>query len=357
MLPSLHYQQLVEQDRIDFDQQQADLLKKLDVLYLQLTQESTRVKRFAKAIHQLLGKYDSIKGLYVWGNVGTGKSFLMDNFFNCLTVKKKIRLHYHNFMDLVHYELMQYQGKKDPLKKVAKDIVKRANILCLDELIVNDIADAMLLAELFKYLLANQVRLVFTSNTEPRRLYEKGLQRQRFIPAIKLIEQHCDVVHLSNTVDYRQRNQGHADHFLTPNNEANQQKLCEFFKEYSGSEPMGSGVISVLGRSVKFIARTENVIWFDFEAICNIPRSQKDYLAIVKKFNTVFISNVRQIAEHETNIARCFINLIDVLYDHRIRLIISSECAIDQLYPKGRLILSFVRTQSRLTEMQALDWL
>lgn len=356
MKPSQHYEQLIQQGYIERDQQQQQMLQKLDDLYERLTAPWNLVGCLRHKINRVLGRALPPKGVYIWGSVGSGKSFLIDNFFNCLPFLDKLRMHFHHFMEVVHYSLTEYQGMHNPLRRIAGDFARRARILCLDELMVNDIGDAMILAELFKNLLAEEVCLVFTSNIEPSRLYEKGLQRQRFLPAIALLEQHCEKLSLVGELDYRHRNFGHAKHYLYPINEQTDAQMREYFLHYSGSQAMSAGVIEIHKRQIDVIASSENVIWFEFNKICNVPRSRKDYLAISEKYHTVLISDLPKLGPNDLNRVQCFIHLVDVFYDRGIRLIISAACAIDQLYSHGPLLIPFTRTQSRLMEMQALDW-
>lgn len=356
MKPSLHYQQLIETRLIERDEQQMKLLPQLDALYTELCDQDQFGKKVTRKIRQFFGCGRPPNGIYVWGGVGTGKSFLIDNFFNCLPFTNKLRMHFHNFMDTVHFELTEYQGTADPLTQVAKDFARRARVLCLDELMVNDIADAMILGELFKKLIAHEVCLLFTSNIEPSRLYEKGLQRQRFLPAIQLIEKHTNIVKLDSGFDYRERNSGHAKHYLTPLSETADAQMRDYFLHYSKGQEISAGHIQIHERHIEFIARAHDVIWFNFSKICTVPRSQKDYLAIAEDFKTVMISDVLAMKPHETTIVQDFISLIDILYDHKVRVIISSQVGIDQLYTHGRLVFPFMRTMSRLMEMQGLDW-
>jgi len=259
-------------------------------------------------------------------------------------------------MDLIHYELKIIKSEQ-PLKKIAKKLAKRAKIICLDELFVNDIADAMILAELFKQLLRYQVCLVFTSNIQPDLLYDKGIQHDRFIPAIELIKSHCRVIHLDEGVDYRKRNKGkNEQHYLTPCDEKTHSSFWNYFKQYSGVDKIVSGEIEIHKRKIPYLAEHHDVIVFDFMDICNVPRSQKDYLAIAKQYHTVMIDHLVPVQEFQTNIILCLVHLIDVLYDNKIRCIIRADCTIDDIYPKGRMMMSFARTQSRLMEMQAFDW-
>jgi cell division protein ZapE len=356
MLPSLHYQHLIDHGYIDRDEQQLRVLPRLDALYAQLNGQQGLRWRIWDGMRRVVGAGRVVKGVYVWGGVGTGKSFLIDTFFNGLPFADKLRMHFHNFMDAVHFQLTEYQGMSEPLAQVAKDFAGRTRVLCLDELMVNDIADAMILAELFKKLLAQGVCLVFTSNIEPTRLYEKGLQRQRFLPAIALIETHCDVLKLDDGFDYRERNRGHAQHYLTPLNEKTDTIMRENFLRYSAGQAISAGQIEIHHRHIEFIARAPGIIWFNFSKICAVPRSQKDYLAIAADFSTVMVSDVRVMPAHDMAAVQDFISLIDVMYDHGVRVIISAEVAIDQLYTRGRLVVAFMRTLSRLMEMQGLDW-
>lgn len=356
MLPSQHYHYLIEQRFIERDEQQLAVLPQLDALYDQLCLHRRFWPRFWRKLRKVIAWGNPPKGLYVWGSVGTGKSFLMDNFFNSLPFTEKLRMHFHNFMECVHFKLNEYQGAADPLTQVARDFAKRARVLCLDELMVNDIADAMILAELFKKLLSHEVCLIFTSNIEPSRLYEKGLQRQRFLPAIALIEAHTQVIKLDNGFDYRERNRGHAQNYLSPLNEKSDEKMREYFLQYSDGQAISAGTVEIHHRHIEFMARAPGIIWFDFNKICVVPRSQRDYLAIAADYKIVMVSDIRMMKPDQTVIVQNFISLVDILYDYRVRLIVSAEVSIDQLYPHGRLVFPFTRTMSRLMEMQALDW-
>ncbi len=346
MRPTEHYQQLIEQGVIEHDDRQSALTQELDRLYRDLTSHKV-LSRFRK---------QDIQGLYVWGGVGTGKSFLVDNFYHCLPIEDKLRIHFHRFMDIVHQELKAHTGHRDPLSQVADEFAKRARIVCIDELIVNDIVDAMVLAGLFAALYERGICLVFTGNIKPDKLYIRGLQRQRFLPAIELIKQHSVVFHLNSPLDYRSYAATTCVNYYFPLSSKTDDKMCERFLRKAGVDSIESGVIKLLGRDVDYVAKAPNIIWFDFIKICGVPRSQKDFLRLSKQYQIILISDVMKIKADETDLVRSFINLIDVMYDAKIKLIISAQVDTDQLYIKGKLLFPFARTMSRLLEMRTAEW-
>ncbi|MHA7841248.1 MAG: cell division protein ZapE [Gammaproteobacteria bacterium] len=303
------------------------------------------------------GKKKSVKGLYLWGTVGIGKTYLMDIFYRSLPFEKKRRQHFHGFMKEVHVALKQLQGHKNPLKLIAKDIAKNIHVLCFDEFFVSDIGDAMLLAGLLEALLQWGVTLVATSNCAPDRLYHNGLQRSLFLPAIQLLKNHCTIFEMVSTQDYRLRQLEEEGVYFYPLNEQSEEKIAKIFAMLAEEGVCEGGEIIVEGRSIKTQRKATNVIWFDFENICNIPRSQIDYLAIAQLFSTVIISNVPQISKNHTNAITYFIYLVDIFYDHRVNLIVSAEVPITDLYPEGEKAFEFQRTQSRLIEMQSCYYL
>lgn len=349
LTPLNYYETQIQQGIIQADIEQYAALKNFDSLFHLLIQEhKKRTKFYAhfRAPH-------TVPGLYVWGNVGVGKTFLMDCFYSCLPFSEKLRMHFHEFMQLVHRELKKHQGRKDPLNYVAKDIAKNNIVLCFDEFIVSDIADAMLLARLLKALFSRGVCLVVTSNAMPDDLYKNGLQRRLFLPAIDLIKQHTKVMHLPSLTDYRLRHLTEAGVFYFPNDETAAIKMEHSFSLLAGHKPVSVASIEIEGRTIPVRKRTDDIIWFDFAVICAVPRSQMDYLALVAQFNTIFISDIPVMLPTATNTITLFIRFVDVIYNAHIRLVFSAEKPVDQLYGEGNLTAEYKRTCSRLIEMQS----
>nr|HAT8714543.1 cell division protein ZapE [Legionella jordanis] len=295
-------------------------------------------------------------GLYIHGPVGVGKTYLMDLFFQAAEEQRKVRIHFHHFMQQVDGQLRRIQGQKDPLKRIASEFAKTIRLLCFDEFIVNDVTHAMILAELLKALFAEGIILLATSNTAPDDLYRNGLHRERFLPAISLIKTHCEIIGLREERDYRLGRQSLHTAYVYPLNSDTERILEEQFNAISNpSESNGSLLIQ--HRSIPFKRRSQRAVWFDFDVICNLPRSQLDYLEIAEQFDTIFISGVPKLREQDTIFAILLIHFIDVMYDRGIRVIISAAVPIEELYLKGEMMVSFKRTLSRLQEMQSVDYL
>lgn len=296
------------------------------------------------------------QGIYLWGGVGRGKTFLMDLFHANAGVPAR-REHFHRLMKDVHARLRELRDTTDPLDRVAADIAAGTRVLCLDELFVSDIADAMLLAGLFNGLHERGVTLVFTSNLPPGELYRDGLQRQRFLPAIALIEANCEVINVDAGADYRLRQLEKAPLYLDANSASTQQQLAARFTDLAGTQAPAPGSISVEGREIPCLARADEVIWFDFAGLCDGPRSQSDYVELAREFHTVLVSGVPRMDAVQDNAARRFIALVDEFYDRGVKLVIAAHAAIDDLYVGERLRFEFARTRSRLTEMQTHEYL
>jgi cell division protein ZapE len=296
------------------------------------------------------------RGLYLWGDVGRGKTFLMDLFHASLAVPAR-REHFHRFMKDLHARLKGLRDTQDPLARVALDLARDARVLCLDELFVSDIADAMLLAGLFAGLLDNGVTLVFTSNAPPQELYRDGLQRSRFLPAIALIERHTEVVNVDAGQDYRLRALEKAPLYLDARDPLVAGAMAERFVSIAGETGDIGGEIEIEGRPIPVRARTSDVIWFDFTALCDGPRSQADYVEIARDFHTVLVSDVPRFDVRLENPARRFIALVDEFYDRGVKLVLSAAAPLTDLYRGDRLTFEFDRTRSRLAEMQAHEYL
>ncbi len=297
------------------------------------------------------------KGLYFWGGVGRGKTYLVDNFFDTLPFAEKRRLHFHRFMQFVHHELKKAQNIQNPLVKVAREFAQNVRVLCLDEFHVADITDAMLLGNLLKALFDNRVTLVATSNIPPDELYKNGLQRDRFLPAIALLKQHTEVVNVDNGTDYRLRSLEHVEIYHYPLNAQADEILLSAFDKITSQEAEIETNLELNDRLLKVRRMAESVIWFDFLALCDIPRAVQDYIELARCFNTVFLSNVPQMTEMQNDLTVRFINLVDEFYDRNVKLIMSAEVPAEQLYTGKRHAFPFQRTLSRLKEMQSREYL
>ena len=302
---------------------------------------------------------EPIIGLYFWGGVGRGKTYLMDNFYESLPFPQKIRMHFHRFMRRVHAELKQLDGQKNPLQKVADIISAEAKVICFDEFFVSDITDAMILGTLMSELFHRGVVLVATSNIIPDGLYKDGLQRARFLPAIKLLKKHTQVINVDGGVDYRLRALEQAELYHSPLDAAADQSLQKGFRSLlaSPSDERENVELTVEGRSIQARYLAEGVVWFDFDAICDGPRSQNDYIELSKEYHSVFISNVPGLGLANDDQARRFVNLVDEFYDRQVKLVLSAERPLVELYSEGKLNFEFQRTVSRLLEMQSHEYL
>ena len=299
---------------------------------------------------------NTAQGVYICGPVGAGKTYLMDLLYSCVEIKNKKRFHWHQFMQYIDDQLRLCQGQRDPVKRIAKKISKNVNLLCLDEFLVNDVADAGILTVLLKTLFAHGVVLVITSNTQIDALYAHGIHREQFLPAIALLKQHCTAVYLNNGHDYR-LGRASIDHkYLHPLNSSVQAALVQDFFKLTHQHPAAFEVC-VQKRLITCVAASNNVIWFSFQVLCNIPRCARDYLEIADHYCTVFLSDVPKLLEYDTVKLVLLMHLVDVFYDRGTELIISAEVPLESLYVAGPMLDTFQRTLSRLQEMQADDFL
>lgn len=294
-------------------------------------------------------------GVYFWGGVGRGKSLLMDSFYEHVPVQRKIRIHFHEFMQGVHRELESLKGQSDPLVEVARRIADRYRLICFDEFHVSDIADAMILYRLLQGLTDNGVGFVMTSNYKPDDLYPEGLHRDRILPAIELIKQICDVFNVDAGIDYRRRSLTRAKVYYSPNDASAHQELGQLFNEVAGKSEGQS--LQINHRELKAVGYGKRIAWFDFTALCGTPRSQNDYLELISRFDTLIVSDVPVMSPAMFSTARRFTWLIDVMYDHRTKLFISAQAPAESLYPEGQMANEFFRTVSRLVEMQSEEYL
>ena len=310
----------------------------------------------SNALKKLINRPEVPRGVYMYGGVGRGKSFLLDCFFNAVPLKRKTRLHFHEFMREVHRELSELQGIVNPLDELGKRISKRYKLICFDEFHVADITDAMILHRLLAALFDNGVGFVTTSNFKPDDLYPDGLHRDRILPAIALLNEKLEVLSVDNGTDYRRRTLEQLRMYLTPNGpEADAEMRTAFDKlaEKADEDP----VLRIESREIVARRKAGGVVWFDFRTLCGGPRSQNDYLEIATQFHTVLLSDVPEMSVSRASEARRFTWLVDVFYDRRVKLILSAAVEPAALYTEGPLAHEFPRTVSRLTEMQSAEFL
>ncbi len=310
----------------------------------------------AKPFRRFFRKPEPPRGVYMWGGVGRGKSFLMDSFYMTVAIEKKTRIHFHEFMRSVHRELQELKGKSDPLDEVARRISDKYMLICFDEFHVSDIADAMILYKLLLNLFENGTSFVMTSNYEPSTLYPDGLHRDRILPAIALIEKRMDVLNVDTGVDYRHRTLEQVKMYLTPLNEDTDRQMRDAFDRLADTAPQDTE-LHIENRVIHAIAVAGSVVWFSFQELCAGPRSQNDYLELASRYQTIMLSGVPRMMPRNSSEARRFTWLIDVLYDHHVKLIMSAECPPEELYTEGVLANEFHRTVSRITEMQSKEYL
>ena len=310
-----------------------------------------------RILRGLTANSEAPKGVYLYGGVGRGKTWLMDLFYSSLPASGKRRTHFYRFMQEVHADLRRLKGMTSPLDGVADKIAKKARVICFDELFVSDIADAMILAGLFGALIKRGVALVFTSNVKPKDLYKGGLQRDRFVPTIALLEKHCDVVPVDGGTDYRLRQLTAAPIYLPSDKPETPVKLLELFDDLSDEDVETGGDVTVNHRKIKVVRESENVIWFEFAALCEGPRSPADYIALASEYQSVIVANVPVFGPDADNAARRFISVIDEFYDRGVNVILSAAAAPVELYKGEKLKFEFQRTASRLIEMQSEEYL
>ena len=310
-------------------------------------------------LKRLLGQQniEPVEGLYVWGGVGRGKTWLMDLFFETLKEVRKRRIHFHRMMAYVHGRLGRLKGIEDPIASVADDISQRTRVLCFDEFFVSDIGDAMILGRLLEALFEREVTLVATSNAAPEHLYKDGLQRARFLPAIDLLNRHTDVVHMDGDADYRLRLLQQAGTYLDSADTDTASRLEHFFSECAHSQLRNDEALDINGRPIVARRVAKGIAWFSFEELCEGPRSQADYIEIARWYPTVIVDGVPLFDGRNDDEARRFIALVDEFYDRRVKLILSAAASPHELYRGQRLEFEFERTASRLTEMQSEEYL
>ncbi|RUL74917.1 cell division protein ZapE [Dyella choica] len=357
--PSARYQEGVAAHRWNSDPAQLAVLPAFDRMQAALCASATNGNGLFGRLRSLLGgeERQAVPGLYLWGSVGRGKTFLMDLFAASLPHGVALRRHFHRFMGEVHESLRELGERQDPLVEVAAGLAQRCRVLCLDEFLVNDIGDAMILAKLLEALFARGVTLVTTSNTAPDNLYKEGLQRARFLPAIASIKQHCQVLEMVSSHDWRLRALTHAPVYHTPPGAEAERELARIFASQTQGESVEGGTIVINDRPIPVRKRTSNILWFDFAALCDGPRAVADYIALAKTAPAIIISNVPQFTVYSEDPAKRFVQLVDEFYDRHVKLILSAATPITELYDGERLRAEFGRTESRLIEMQSEEYL
>ena len=331
-------------------------LRAVDALERCASEWAAFKEKRSNAFKKLINRPEIPRGVYMYGGVGRGKSFLMDCFFNAVPLKRKVRLHFHEFMREVHRELADLQGTVNPLDELGLRISKRYRLICFDEFHVADITDAMILHRLLDALFANGVGFVTTSNFKPDDLYPNGLHRDRILPAIALLNQKLEVLSVDNGTDYRRRTLEQLRMYLTPNDAAAEKEMRKAFDKLAETADENP-ILHIEQREIRARRKAGGVVWFDFKTLCGGPRSQNDYLEIASQFHTVLLSDVPHMPVRMASEARRFTWLVDVLYDRRVKLIMSAEVPPEALYTEGPLAHEFPRTVSRLTEMQSSEFL
>ena len=363
--PTSRYQQALNDGSHQPDNVQQEAVNRLETIFQALTtparpapQESGLMARFGK----LLGKRESpinapVRGLYMWGGVGRGKTWLMDLFYHSLPGERKQRLHFHRFMLRVHEELTALQGQSDPLEIIADRFKAETDVLCFDEFFVSDITDAMLLGGLMKALFARGITLVATSNIPPDELYRNGLQRARFLPAIDAIKQHCDIMNVDAGVDYRLRTLTQAHLWLSPLNEETRQQMDKLWLALAGAKGEHAPTLEINHRPMQTLAVENQTLAVSFTTLCVDARSQHDYIALSRLFHTVLLSDVPVMTPLMESEARRFIALVDEFYERHVKLVVSAASPLYEIYQGERLKFEFQRCLSRLQEMQSEEYL
>ncbi|NMH65270.1 cell division protein ZapE [Shewanella salipaludis] len=359
--PWQHYQKDLTREGFSHDSAQENAVKALQRVYEDLIKANQPRSAWGKLLGAFGAQSQShqVQGLYLWGGVGRGKTYLMDTFFDALPGTRKLRAHFHRFMHQLHHELGELPGVQDPLLIIAKKMAGQYQIICFDEFFVSDITDAMLLGTLFQALFKEGVVLVATSNIIPDDLYKNGLQRARFLPAIALINKHCQVLNVDSGIDYRLRTLEQAEIYHYPLDQAAETNLLRYFGQLAPESEVSAAPIEIDGREIPIRKQAQGVLLVDFRALCDGPRSQRDYMELACQYHTVLISGVEQMGAQQTgdDIARRFLAMVDEFYERQVKLIMSAAVLLEHIYTEGQLSFEFRRCRSRLVEMQSHDYL
>lgn len=359
MTPQERYQQDLCREDFESDTAQHEAIGHAQRFYDELNALATLPARLklVRGRRLLSRKATPVKGLYLWGSVGRGKTYVMDTLFECLPFSDKRRAHFHSFMLGIHRELKGLDNVRNPLDTVAARLAASTRVLCLDEFHVGDITDAMLLGNFFRAAFERGITLVATSNEAPESLYWNGLQRERFLPAIALIQAHTDIVHIGGDVDYRLRRLERAQIYHCPSDPTADTSLRSSFVRLARGEGAINAAVEVEGRPIPAVRHADGVVWFDFDQICGGPRAPSDYIEIALCYQTVLIANIPCMDDKDNDKAKRFITLVDTFYDRNVKLIVSADATPVSLYRGRGLQSAFQRTTSRLEEMQTHAYL
>ena len=362
MTPGERYSQDLQQKGFSEDPFQQAIMNRIDALYQSICQTtSSQEKPKRNWIAQLFFPKivtSQANGLYLWGGVGRGKTYLMDLLFFALPFEQKSRMHFHEFMLDIHQRMHKLAGSHNPLRKIGKELADQYRVLCLDEFQVQDVADAMILTHLLKALFQHGVWILITSNTAPDRLYEKGIQRQSFLPCIALIKEKLEVIHLESGRDFRKQSLDSAGNYLLIHGNVAQidRQLQLYLQMFSLTEPRAQQTMELNGRPLQVRGISDRVIWCDCRELCEKAHSAADYLVLAQSFSVFLLSDIPKMGEEQDNIAKRFMHLIDLLYDHKKKLIVSAQALPEDLYSGRDLQASFERTASRLVEMSSQQY-
>ena len=351
--PAERYAKAISSGQFMPDDAQAQAVHELNRTWEELV---NRYKSSKKAFRRFR-RQTAPKGVYMWGGVGRGKTWLMDQFFDSIPFRRKTRMHFHHFMQFVHKELNRNSGQQNPLDIVADQIYKEAVVICFDEFFVSNVTDAMILSDLFQKLFSRGITLVATSNIAPDGLYKNGIHRDRFIPTIEMVKKNCAVLNVDAGVDYRLRVLKQAQLFKSPLSHDNQVWMAQRFTALTQSQTVSDEPITINKRMVETLGHTEDVLWCEFSELCMKPRSPSDFIEIANIYNTVLVSNVPNLNDYLSEGTRRFIYLVDEFYDRGVKLLLTSEATIIELYSGEKLAFEIERTRSRLLEMQSDDYL
>ncbi|MGE8572054.1 MAG: cell division protein ZapE [Acinetobacter amyesii] len=351
--PAERYAQALASGQFLPDQEQAQAVHELDRVWQELIQ---RFKASKKAFRRFR-RQTAPKGVYMWGGVGRGKTWLMDQFYDSVPFRRKTRMHFHHFMQYVHRELNKLSGQRNPLDLVADQIYKEAVVICFDEFFVSNVTDAMILSDLFQKLFTRGITLVATSNIAPDGLYKNGIHRDRFIPTIEMVKKNCVILNVDSGVDYRLRVLKQAQLFKSPLTHEHKLWMAQRFTALTQTQKVSQEPIIINQRIVETIGHTEDVLWCEYSELCLKPRSPADFIEIANIYNTVLVSNVPHMTDYLSEGTRRFIYLVDEFYDRGVKLLLTSEDTIIELYQGEKLAFEIERTRSRLLEMQSDDYL
>ncbi len=351
LTPSERYAAALSSGSFVHDDEQANAVYALDELYQQLMQRYQQAQGFR------LRRPAAPKGVYLWGGVGRGKTWLMDQFFEAVPFRRKMRMHFHHFMQRVHRELNQLQGQTDPLEKVADIIYKEAVVICFDEFFVSNVIDAMILGDLFGMLFKRGITLVATSNIAPEGLYKNGIHRDRFLPAIAAVQANCTVLNVDSGIDYRLRVLKQANLYRSPLTHEAENWMAVRFCALTKNHLVSQEDITINDRLVEVEGRTDDLLWCHFDELCMKPRSAADFIELAKLYNTVLLSSVPVLNDQIADATRRLIYLVDEFYDRRVKLVVTAQQPILELYSGEKLAFEIQRTRSRLLEMQSDDYL